>query len=109
MLGSGPQSSFESSLLLVAGRDEAPPGGVELGDLCPNLRLQAGVGRGQSRRGADRLNQRRVVEQRRVVNDHGERSSVALDDGGGSMVTVGRAPRDVRPSESTKSAVCGDQ
>ena len=57
-----------------------PPRGGELGELRAHLGIEPGVRGRQPRRGGDALDEPRVVEDRRVVDERGERPAVALDE-----------------------------
>ena len=107
-LGAVVQPARKTPALLVAGGDDAPARGTELGEPSAEpSALQSTVGEHQRRRLANSDDELRVVQQRLVVHERGDALAVALDGGRRPPGVPGRAARTGAPSRSTYRAVAG--
>ena len=111
LLGAVVEVALEPPPLGVAGLDDARARGAHLGELGAQLGLQARVLQREARRGADRLDELGVVEQRRVVDERGEALAVVLEhrDRSARLVVevervLRRRRRSARPSGSQKAS-----
>ena len=95
LLGAVVEVALEPPPLGVAGLDDPRARGAHLGELGAQLRLQARVLEREARGRADGLEQRGLVEERRVVDERGDPPAVVLEHGDGAPVArahVERAP-----------------
>jgi hypothetical protein len=65
--------SLETPTLFVAGLHDARPRSTELGQLCPELRLEAFVLQREPSRSSGRLEEAGTFEQNRIVQERGDR------------------------------------
>jgi hypothetical protein len=80
--------ALDSAALLVAGGDDACTRLLDLDELGLQLRLQPGVLERESCSRGSRVDQLRLVAKRRIVDQSGERLTVALEVGDRTVVTV---------------------
>ena len=110
LLGAVVEVALEPLALLVAGGDDPGPRRLDLGQLRLDLRLEPVVLDGRRRGRGHRIEQRRVLAQRGVVDDRPERLALALEDGERpARVRAGQLAgvpprRGTRPSRPTRPA-----
>ena len=90
MFSSVSQTALQASMLLVASRHNSASGRIQRGDLDAHLGLETSVDRSQPRRGRDRLDQTRVVEQRLMMDEHSNRTIRPVDPSSGAVGTCRR-------------------
>ena len=78
------QLLLEPPALGVAGLDDAAPRGLQLSELTPDRRLQAGVRNGNARGGCDRFHELRVGDDFGVVDQRSHRLVAFTHDGHGA-------------------------
>ena len=79
LLGALVEAALQTPSLVVTDLDQPTARRHDLGDLRSNLGLEPGVGGGQPGGRPDRLEQPRVIKDRRVVHQDPDRATVQLD------------------------------
>ena len=84
------EADLEPTALFVGREHEPPPWSLQLVELRLHVGRQGGVGRRQPRRRRHRVDECRLVEDRRVVDQHGERPRLAFDERRHALATTVR-------------------
>ena len=85
--------ALDPAALLVRRGDDARPRLLHRLELRPDLGMEARVHEREARRGGDRLDELRLLAQRRVVDEHGQRLALVLDPGHRARRARPREPR----------------
>ena len=95
----------QPTALGFTGIQKSAPGGTQVGDLIPDLRLELHVPRGEASGGCDGIDQPGIVEDRGIVDKHGDHLAVAHDPG--HFPAAGRSGHLEGPSGRVDEVVTG--
>ena len=107
-LGAIAEPLLEPAALRVSRLHEAPPRCAQLAHSRPHFGLEPCVRSGEPRGCGDRVDQARVILHGRIVHEHGERLTVALNVGD-RAARPGSGSSSRRPCASTYVSVSGSQ